>query len=717
MPTYDEIMHTKLSALTTAADGWKTMAGKFKDLEDLYEKEVQSISKGHLWVGESASVSATNFGLTRSEYDSAQKEARAMESLLRDAHHQLTELIGRVKSAVAEAREAGMKVSDQGVASYDFSKVDAKTKYSIQHDPDLPGVEQSYTRKIADAVKVVTEYDHDIKVALVSASGADNGGLFGFNPKPVNDVEAVEALNLTERVRSGDASEKELKHYRDIMRQNSEDEHFGEAYLNGLGGRGTLELADQMNLAANERGISKEDQKLYNSINTSLANTVASGTHDPNSYAYKPFVEGLKEAGTANLGDNLRPVNGYPVLVTLMQRGDGYGKQFLNDVGDDIIGAEKANENVWLHHVDPSRPNLSNDPLDGLLQVMSKDPEAATYFLDPEAEGNGNSHLEYLLKDRKDWPDEYFSGPGAVMDVQDPAKAVGLGAAIQAAATGHEPGEKLGEAGPHTEGQARVMHNAIRFLDDDMGGDEFPKDLENLRQPMAKALADYVPDTHIILNGQESAYGGSAGKDSIEGSGSNSHIAVGQGSLIRVMRGIADDAPSYSLLVESERAYSAELLTAAPEFKGDIVHGNSADWDHRGKGIGSAMGALNGIGADVYQDKEEDRAEWAEDTAEYSAIGANGLIGEIPVLGTAGGALIDSIKYDWTKDVIDAAEEQGKQDSSKNYSSGKDGINLMFDGWGEGRGLGNDDKAFASAKDEANDSYSTGRDAASGHLS
>lgn len=99
------------------------------------------------------------------------------------------------------------------------------------------------------------------------------------------------------------------------------------------------------------------------------------------------------------------------------------------------------------------------------------------------------------------------------------------------------------------------MHNAIRYLDDEMGGDEFPEDLENLRRPMAKALADYVPDTHIILNGQESDYGGVAGKDSIHGSGDKAHIAVGQGSLIRVMRGISDDAPSYSLLHESERTY------------------------------------------------------------------------------------------------------------------------------------------------------------------
>ncbi|MEU5656112.1 hypothetical protein ABZ802_10900 [Streptomyces sp. NPDC047737] len=715
MPTYEEITQIKLSTLTTAADGWKTMASKFKTLEDLYEDDVQSISKGQLWTGESASISSTNFSVTRNEYDAAQKEAKAMESLLRDAHGQLTELIGRVTSAVAEAEKAGMKVSGQGVASYDFSEVDAKTKYSIQHDPDLPNVERSYTQKIADAVQAVTEYDHDIKVALLQASGADKPGPFGFNAKPVDDVEAVEALNLTEKVRSGDASEKELKQYRDIMNENSKDKHFSEAYIHGLGAKGTLELADKMELAANERGASKADQKLYDSINTSLANTVASGTKDPTSYAYKPFVEGLKDVGTDNMGDNLRPVNGYQTAVTLMQHGNGYGKQFLNDVAEDVIAAEKANPNVWLHHVDSSRPTLENDPLDGLLGIMSKDPDSATYFLDPEAEGNKNDHLKYLLTERKEWPDEYFSGPGAVMDIEDQGKATGLGAAIQAATTGHEPGEKLGEAGPHSEGQARVMHNAIRYLDSEMGGDEFPEDLENLRQPMAKAMADYVADTHIILGGQESDYGGVSGNDSIHGSGDKAHIAVGQGSLIRVMRGISDDAPSYSLLYEAERAYSAEVLADAPDFQGDSRHGASSDWNHRTHQIGTAMGALNGIGADVYQDKEDDKTEWAEDTAEYSAIGANGLIGEIPVVGTVGGALIDSLKYDWTKDVVEEAEQQGKQDSSENYGKGMDGTTRLVDAWGKQRGI-KGDGPFNEAKDDAGNGYVIGRDAAEAHL-
>ncbi|MEV7087440.1 hypothetical protein AB0O07_16310 [Streptomyces sp. NPDC093085] len=719
MPGYYEVMHIKLAELTAAADGWKDMAGQFKKLEDLYEEEVQNVASGsgsgNTWTGESASAATSNFAMTRGQFAAARKEALGMESLLRDAYATFTDLKGKVKSAVADAVKAGMKVSDQGVASYDYSKVDAATANSVRHDPGLADIEHSYTRNIMAAVKVVSEFDQDVKVALLNASGADNPALFGFNPRPVGDVQAVEALALTEKIDAGKASEKELKRYREVLKENGGDKHFSEAYLNALGAEGTVRLADQMNLAAHERGASAGEKKLYESISTGLATTVASGTKDPDSYVYKSFMKDLRDVGASEVGDRPHLTSGYQALVTLLPNGEGYGKQFLNDVGDDLIKAEQATPRAWSRFYDPSRPNLVSDPLDSLLQVMSNEPDAATYFLDPEAEGNKNGHLKYLLADRE-WPETLVMTPGGgITDIGGSDRAEGLGAAIEAAATGKEPGTEPGEPGPHTEGQARVMHNAIRILDDDMGGDEFPENLENLRRPMARALTDYVADTHIILNGQESAYGGVRGADNINGSGDKAHIAVGQASLVRVMRGIADDAPSFSLLYETERAYGADQLAQAPAYHGDTMHGNSADWDHRAREIGVATGALNGIGADVYKDKEEDRVEWAEDTAEYSSIVANGLIGEIPILSTAGGALIDSFKYDWTKDVVSAAEDQGKQDSSKNFGAGADGTNSLMDKWRD-QNENSAPSAFRSAKDSAGEGYIAGREAARAHL-
>ncbi|MFJ6523197.1 hypothetical protein ACIQJ4_33665 [Streptomyces filamentosus] len=699
MPSYQQIMEMDFSALTGAADGWKNMAAKFTILEDIFAKEVQSVSTGGGWSGESATASIQPFVVTRKEYASAQREARAMESLLRDAHAGFVELKAAVKSAVADAVDAGMKVSAGGVASYDYGKVDAATAKTVRQDPDLPNVEDSHTRAIMNAVKAVAEWDEDVKRALLNASGADASWPVGFNPRPVGDVEAVEALALTDKVRSGKASSEELEHYREILRQNADDKRFSEGYLYGLGAEGTLRLADQMNRAANDGDVSAADKKLYESITTSLATTLVTGTRDPNSHTYKPFMQELDNVGDESLGGD-NPVHGYQVLTTLMESGEGYGKQFLNDVGHGIIDAEREHVD-WAHDDDPERPNLVVDPLDALLKTMSEDPESAEYFLDPAAEGNKNDHLAYLLTERE-W------------NLEGTPKAEGLGAAVQAAATGHEPGEKLGPPGPHTEGQARVMHDAIRLLDNEMGGDEFPEHLENLRRPMAQAMADYVADTHEILGGQDMNYGGVGGSDSIHGSGDRANIAVGQGSLVRVMRGIADDAPAFSLLYDTERTYAASVLNDAPSFSGRL-HDDSADWNVRAHGIGSAMGALNGIGADVYVDKQDDREKWAEETAKYSINGVNGVVGEIPLVGSAASSLVDTVGFEWEQSVVDEAEDTAKREGSGNYAAGADGLNAMMRNWGEREQI-LDSNAFKEAREGANNSFTGGRDAAKSHL-
>ncbi|MGW0468723.1 hypothetical protein ACWDX6_26225 [Streptomyces sp. NPDC003027] len=718
MPTYQEIMQISLPKLNSAADGWKSMAEKFKKVEDLYAKEVQSIAAGGpLWTGHSQAVGLNNFNITRNELAAAQKEALAMESLLRDAHNTFTELKGRVKAAVDEAVAAGMKVSESGSASYDFSKVSAKEAYTIRHDPDLREVEMSYTRKIGDAVKAVNEFDADVKVALLNASGADGTAPLGFNSKPVGDVEAVEALALSEKVREGKASRQELEHYRDLLKENSGDKRFSEAYLHALGAKDTLAIADAMNLAANERGVSDADRKFYNSINTGLADTIASGTKDPNGYAYKPFVEGLKSLGDKDVTGGQVPTQGYQVLVTLMNQGnpDGYGKEFLNDLGHHMIEIEKKDPDNWLHFNDVKRPNVAADPLDGLLNIMSKDPADAEYFLDPKAPGNENEHLKFLLTERE-WPKEGLNniyGPPQFMD--DPARATGLGNAIQAAATGHEPGEKPGPVGAHTEGQARVMHHSVQYLDSKLEEGKFPPDLANLEKPMAHALADYVNDTHVILNGENDEYGLSKGRETSFGTGDNAHMAVSQGSLIRVMRGVAEDGDSFALLYEAERAYSAKQLDELRDFEGDPRDGQSSDWDHTAKHVGGALGALNGIGADVYIDKKDDRIEWAETTAEYSANGVNSVVGEIPFAGSAAGAIVDTAKYEWVKDITDAAEEQAKKDSSDNYTSGKDGTTDLVNAWGKKEGIF-DNGPHKSARDAASGGYEDGRSAAAAHL-
>lgn len=80
-----------------------------------------------------------------------------------------------------------------------------------------------------------------------------------------------------------------------------------------------------------------------------------------------------------------QPIRGYHTLVTLMQQASGpYSQRFLHDLGDDMIAVEKAapfkRNDAWdlpAALIEPHSKWFANDPLDGLLGIMAREPEAA----------------------------------------------------------------------------------------------------------------------------------------------------------------------------------------------------------------------------------------------------------------------------------------------------------------------------------------------------
>ncbi|MCX4413698.1 hypothetical protein OOK43_10460 [[Kitasatospora] papulosa] len=82
-------MSSDLSKLTDAADKWVEMAGKFKTIEEQYERDVHGVSLGPSWVGQSADAANYRFTVTLKELQGAQEEAKAIASILRDSHTQL----------------------------------------------------------------------------------------------------------------------------------------------------------------------------------------------------------------------------------------------------------------------------------------------------------------------------------------------------------------------------------------------------------------------------------------------------------------------------------------------------------------------------------------------------------------------------------------------------------------------------------------------------
>lgn len=494
MPTYHEIMSTDLAALTGAAERWEGMAGKFAEQERAYHRDVHRITTAPAWSGMSAEAAHGSFGVTLKELRYAQTEAKAVASLLRDAHTQFTELKGRLTAAHEEARAAGMRISDRGRVSADPAHA---------KEPDEATV-RSWQARIDAAVRAVTDADTGVETALAAVvvdSDPPAGGR-GFNGRALGDIEKYEALAAEDALgrlgRGEHLSQRELTELQRAFRDNSGDEAFSRTLLDDLGPAGTITLTNELNDLIHVRG--GPGSGTYATIESGLANTLATATRDTNSPWYKHWRSSMRHAGVEHYatdaqGERMDKAVGYQSLVTLMGKGHGYAPKMLENLTDDMIAAERRDPGIWrLKHDYSGRHGgwFANDPVDGALGIMSRDPHTAADYLGSDA------RMKYLVKGR-DWDvvlhergGDKNGGYAAGLDADDRA---GFGRALQAAATGIDPSDPHGHYVPHTRQNDAVFRSAIGRLSD--SGDEFPP---SLRRPMASILVNHGDTVHASMS-------------------------------------------------------------------------------------------------------------------------------------------------------------------------------------------------------------------------
>ncbi len=743
MPTYHEVMTTDLSTLTSAAEKWDDMADDFKKLEADYKRDVHGVSVGPSWIGESATAAERQFNVTLREYQGAQKEAKAIAALLRDAHTQFVDLRNRVKAERAAAIKAGMQVSEQGAVAYDFDRVDAETANAARHDPGLRETEMYWADRIHQAVKAVTDADGGVRIALeavVIDTDVMDGTMYGFNrdakgdKADIEEYEAEHAKEIATRINSGgDVSPADRAELKRTFRDNAGDKDFSRSFLNSLGASGTLKFTNELNTQA--YFDDKSHKKDYLGLQKGLATTLATATKDPDSDFYKKFRSDMQKAGVQQFKvDGLSPipdekVRGYQSLVTLMQQGDGYSGQFLKDTAGDIRKAEESHfkkgniGSIWSLRDDFSgkdRGWFANDPLDGVLGIMSEDPKASTEYLDPK----NNDNLKYLMNERN-WEtviDGFVTPPGGtttgppIMAADGDARA-GLGLVLEAGTTGHEPGAAGKEFERHTAEQARIMHDAINYLDYEAADGKSGEDKDNprvgkadellakdeyaaMREPLARALADYAPDMVDIIDGD--GPGGRAGaKESYE-KGDDSQIQNSRSSLLRIMRGVseADDASNFERLYHAQQGYMSQELLGR-DFPNDLSVTNEA------RKIGEVTGALNAVGGDVQMDVHDERTSEATDKRFYGYHLGGGLITGIPVVGDTAQRLVDISLNDWLSSVQAEEGALTKEELSRSNDLAQDKLDKLFETWGKENKVNSD--LSGAAAGEAGQSYINGR--------
>ncbi|RLV69095.1 hypothetical protein STAN_4623 [Streptomyces sp. CBMAI 2042] len=746
MPTYHEIMTTDLSALTTAADKWTGMAGEFGKQEKAYEKEVQGITLERTWIGQSADAANAQFRVVLNEYRAAQTQAKAIASLLRDAHTQFTEFKSKLQTVKADALKADMLISDAGTVTFDMSSLSESSRAVYRHDPDyqksVRDAVGSWQRAIDRLVAQTSDADAGVQIALkavVKDTDATDGTRDGFNGQALGDIEAYELRNseeIAERLRDGKkVSDADLAELDRAMRDQAGDKVFAQGLLNKLGPEGLVKLSDVMSDRERDGGFSAGQ---YTKLLGGLANTVATATQVPGSMAdagpgsakyeswlnspdgafYKKFTEGLKEAGAKNFDSKTNPMYGYRPFVEMMTRADQpFDDQFLNQLGHDMIAAEKDNRTIFEQWGGNHREGRA-DALDSLLGVMSKNPDASTAFFDPKME-HGQAHLDYLVGNgdgAREWPQQHIVAGSTLITNDDPLSRHGLGLALEAGTTGQEPGTPLGKPGPHSESQARVMQGVIATLDKGAGGDTVP---EALKAPLGRALNDYTQDTHAILGGY--APNSPVGQDDVSGSGDNASIANSKESVLRVMRGVSDGVIGededgkpirvFDSLYEGQRRYAAEYMETGREVPRSALTENVTSWDNRARHVGEAFGGMNAIGTDMVLDVRDAEVGKINDQARYAYHGFGAVANTIPQVGDIAQRAVDAATYEWSKDVITEKENVARADVSRETAGGIAGTNNLIDSWADTRDAKGSDAA-ENAKGEAKQSYITGREEA-----
>ncbi|MGW6916774.1 hypothetical protein ACWGB8_23550 [Kitasatospora sp. NPDC054939] len=680
---YEEVLNADFAPLAAAATGWNELAKRYAAVQQRMQGEVLSVTGNPtLWTGYSAFTADQHLRLTLQQTADAQTEAKAVASIIADAQVDFETAQKKLRATVADATADGMKITGTGVAAFDPTTLDPASRQDYGHDRD-------FQRKCAEAAG---QWTQKIKVYLEEATAADQraalalrraaavGPTNEFNGKAVGGGDAADAqraAGLAEKLKNGgNLTPQELAELSNLMKANSGSPQYSQTLLASLGPEGTLRLADEIQQRMNERDGKFKGE--FADLQTNLANTVAGATRDPNSPFYQDFRKGLREAGSKPLHGGASPVYGYQTLATLLQKGNaGYSKEFLVDLGTDVLAADRACKGNWPAHHDGPRPDLVHDPLDSVLGLMGGHPEAATAFLDPTAPGAGD-RLAYLLRER-DWSQNTpytLTGGGPPLNGSGPAPS-GLAAALEAGATGDVPGEGAHNGGPHTPAQARVMQGIVETLDAEGKGADIP---EGLRMPIANALSDYVDDTHRIL----SEHSSNADRDGAWEENGVGHLGGDNAQLVRVIRGVAEEPEAFATLYAAEQAKAAEELAGIPA----DPRVNDSERQRPAQRIGTALGAYDAVAVSVILDAKDDRMEWAEKTGQMLSTINSGTTGYFPKVGDSVGALVDAGINQWVDSVKKDAQDTGNLKASEEHQKTSRHERQLVLEWGRGHGYG-----------------------------
>ncbi len=374
--------------------------------------------------------------------------------------------------------------------------------------------------------------------------------------------DAKRATNLAKK-NPEDLTPEELDELTTLFALNHDQYPFAEKVVGALGAEKTLRLWYGISNLGSAPGYGRpsdfKSSDALDEVQKNLSLTVAAATNSdaPAMVRWKKDMVALggnpiAEPGPPPYGSSGGP-KGFLVMSNLMRFGD-YDDKFLEDYGTALVKEDKQVLNgpgpAWgatgrLNHVGNDK---GNDPLTGYMKALSNSPSAATVFFTAKHKneaGKPESNFKYLFESRE-WPNDSKPGEESVTGRNS------LGHALEAAMTGHRPGEQATtESAKHTKAQADLFRSLVTSVSKDQ---DLLRNHEYMSDSFANISADYMPDLHQALTDDKSN-----GHLLYPTANPKTAAGVQEHDAVRFLHALARNKEGYDTLNISQHAYAAAL--------------------------------------------------------------------------------------------------------------------------------------------------------------
>ncbi|MEU8763944.1 DUF6571 family protein [Streptomyces sp. NPDC048659] len=644
MPTFEQLLNARLGPMDAAATQWTEMIAKLTALRT-DAAAMKSKADTSTWRGENATVTKAFVGKTAKEFGDAVAEAESVRDLLKDAHTLLKTAQDDLKAAY-ENPPPGITIYPNGVLSH---RIHPDRRPAGSTEPVATQAQFDALRgKLEGILQRAAEADELCAWGLRALVRNHPNDFAEKGPRDIGEArrqredEQRQAANGREAAglyaRWDHLDDKERARLLELVEGGKDVPAFTTELMTNLGyfGREDQEalllLAGSLEHGGRDGQVSATDARLYKALSASLA--TATGPDSPlGTPGGVPADWTQRLLATARNGNGLPDrhpgalpggATGWNELTGLMAADAGdapydpkdpkdsqfrkdkddpvYSEAFLTQVGNGIreweTGRKNAYDGVMEHW-----QGTQQDPMKGLLNAMSRNPDAATHYFDP----NTTDNLKYFLEDRK-WPgaDVQDKMPE---DTQRSSARAEFAAAVDAAATGRPPGTDMSPVGTRHDGaQSAIFERMLAEYAEDTRKNPSAVPV-SLRMAMGEMIGSYGSDVNEIL-----------GKNMDNPTAFND-LTVSRGDLIRIIRSVSEDPQAFGAIHASQTAVVAEGLDRFPVESYRTEDPVMRSWVAQSS---SVLGTLDGVRGDVIFDlgqAKKDANAWNK-MMNYHVIGA-----------------------------------------------------------------------------------------------